>query len=175
MSKVKTRCTDCGKIYKTGHPEIKMRFCKNCNHETEFELVTEKPVTRKNTPFDIMCLRCQTVYHVQSIPKRCGCGQRFQRHAENTTLTDVIYNIIVGTDKTEKGYMKVTVGRDGQVWWTPEKDAPGDGFPFIGDAQRTSHYSNRGETIDELLHQGIPSGYPSPPVTEIRKTKIKEK
>lgn len=150
MTKTVIRCTRCGRKYKTVHPEIIIRFCKACGQETEFEPVIKNPVTLKGVPYDIMCLRCRTVRHVLTIPKTCRCGQRFQNHAENSTLTDVLYNFFVGSDK-EKGYMRVNVNPfDGSVWWTPPKDEYGDDIdPLIGDSKRTGHYSHQGR-IDSM-------------------------
>ena len=147
MKKTVIECKNCKKKCKTDQPQIVIRFCKGCNQETEFELVKKKqPVIQKGKVFDFMCLRCRTVRHGPVIPKSCGCGQRFQQHAENTTLTDVLYNMIVGSDDKQKGYMKVSVGRDGQVWWTPLKDEFGDDVdPLIGDSEKLNSSSYQGQ------------------------------
>ena len=145
-TKVKMQCTRCGWQIKSPHPEIVIKFCKGCKQETEYERYEKKPVINKRQMFDIQCLRCDTVRHAPPIPKQCSCGQRFQNHAENQTLTDVIYNMIVGSEK-DKGYRVVTVGRDGMVWWTPTKDSFGDDndFPCLGDNMRTSQSSYYGQ------------------------------
>jgi hypothetical protein len=47
---------------------------------------------------------CNKMLKVSGIPKECpNCHQPFNKHSENETITDVIYNIITG--KSEKGYM----------------------------------------------------------------------
>jgi len=104
-----------------------------------------------------MCRRCQRVHHVQSnnIPKQCSCGQQFQNHSENATITDVIYNIIVGSLK-EKGYLIVDANPKygGMVWWTPASRDEDIGETFIGDMARireTDIYTGQGiESRDDL-------------------------
>ena len=155
MPKFTMECVECETRYQTKKP-ISRRKCPQCGIMTTFIEVEKKPVILKGTPFFIMCLRCRRVHNVQSIPKQCSCGQRFQNHAENRTLTDVIFNAIVGSDKEKKGYMKVDVGRDGQVWWTPPKDEFGDDTidPFIGDSARIRRpdvYTGRGITSRDDL------------------------
>jgi len=148
MPKFLMECIECNSRFKTKEKRFR-RQCPVCKIETTFIEIEKEPVTQKGTPFDIMCLRCRTVRHVQSIPKQCRCGQRFERHSENLTLTDVIYNAIVGSSK-DKGYMRVTVGRDRFVWWTPPKDEFGDDIdPLIGDSKRIGHYSHQNH-IDSM-------------------------
>lgn len=142
MTKYIMECVECKVRYKTKKKKWK-RYCPECKCETTFSEVTKTPVANKHAPFDFICLSCRTVRHGPPIPKQCSCGQRFQQHAENTTLADVLYNMIVGSSSKEKGYLLVTVGRDGFIWWTPPKDEYGDNIdPFLGDSKRTGHFSH---------------------------------
>lgn len=169
MPKYLVQCENCGNKFTTRKTSFKKRVCPACHVESDFEIVEKKPLMNKKKNFDIMCLRCRSVHHVQTIPKQCGCGQRFQQHAENTTLTDVIYNAIIGSDKEKKGYMKVTIARDGMVWWTPEKDEFGDDTdPFIGDSSCIGQSSYQGQ-IDSMRTDDLRPIYRKSNITTVRK------
>ena len=63
-------------------------------------------MSNKNERKRIMCANsmCNIYLSVLEIPKECpNCHQSFNRHAENETVTDVIYNLIVR--RTDKGYI----------------------------------------------------------------------
>jgi predicted nucleic acid-binding Zn-ribbon protein len=149
MSKVKIQCTNCGKQYKTEHPEIVIRFCKNCNQEIEFELVTKKPVADKRAPVDVLCRHCewQTHFPTGKISSECPhCHQKGIRPAESETITDTILRMLTGGNDKEKWFLKIQVGKDGVPWWTVPKDSFGDDIdPFIGDSKKLSSSSYQGE------------------------------
>lgn len=144
MSKVKIQCTNCGKKYKTEHPEIIMRFCKNCNQETEFSPVEkeQKPITKRQ-PATLLCRYCCRSSYIPTgrIPSECPqCHYKVDRPLDEGIM-DTILRLLTGGNETKKWFLKVDVSRDGTLWWTPEKDAPDDDIvPFIGDAQRTGSY-----------------------------------
>jgi len=76
------------------------------------------------------------------------CKHPFKHHSENITLTDVIYNFIVGDESKEKGYLRVEVAKDGTVWWKGDKDAYNDKVcPFIGASARVSQNGYRAEPV----------------------------
>ncbi len=162
MPKFLMECRECKNRFKT-KMEKNSRVCPVCKIETTFERV-EKPVKTlgKKDSFHIMCCRCQTRFHnIRSIPKKCPeCEHPFKHHSENTTITDVIYNIITGSDSKDKGYLKVEINRDGFCWWVGDKDTYDDetSCPFIGDALPMSGYQPGLEdlVLDDLRPVNFP-------------------
>lgn len=155
MPKFLMECGECKNRFKTKKPHTR-RICPVCKIETDFEIV-EKPVKTlgKKDSFHIMCCRCQTRFYIKNgiLPKKCPeCKHPFKHHSENITLTDVIYNIITGSDSKDKGFLRVEIGQDGFAWWKGNKDAYDDEVcPFIGDAMSPSQGGFQGEPGLEVL------------------------
>jgi hypothetical protein len=151
------KCNDCGQHFKTKNPKP-FRYCPVCKEETPFTLMERPPLLSKGKPCDILCCRCQRLRHLPDgvIPPKCPeCGHPFNHHAGNTSLIDVIYNRIVGSDDENKGYVKVDIARDGTIWWKPDKDSdPELVSPFLGDMERSGYpvvvYGNQNNDLTPL-------------------------
>lgn len=144
------QCLECETIYVTRKP-ITRRYCPRCGVLRDF-IEIKQPVVKRGVPFVIMCLKCQKIHRIQSIPRQCpSCGQHFESHAEGRTLTDVIYNAIIGSSNV-KGYMRVDIARDGTVWWTVPRDSQDtDDDPYLGHRVSQSSYTGPGETMRDNL------------------------
>jgi hypothetical protein len=158
MSKVKIRCTNCGRKYKTDHPEIVIRQCKGCGLECEFERVEEKqkPIIDKHTPVDVLCRRCcgQAHFPTGLIPKECpSCHYKVNRPLDEGIM-DTILRMLTGGNDKERWFLRVQIGIDGSPWWTPE--SPDDPVDFgIGDSRKLSSSSYFGQR-DNIRDDSVP-------------------